>query len=119
MTTELLVRARAGDGQAFAQLTDPYRRELMVHCYRILGSTQDAEDALQETLLAAWQGLRGFEERASVRSWLYRIAPSRCLSALRAGSRRPRAGSPPPGVAPLEPTGLGEVTWLEPFPDAL
>jgi RNA polymerase sigma-70 factor (TIGR02960 family) len=119
VTTELIARARSGDGEAFRQLIGPHRRELMVHCYRILGSTQDAEDALQETLLAAWQGLRGFEERASVRSWLYRIATSRCLNALRAGSRRPRAGSPPYGVAPLEPTGLGEVTWLEPFPDAL
>ncbi len=119
MTTELMARARSGDGEAFRELIGPHRRELMVHCYRILGSTQDAEDALQETLLAAWQGLRGFEERASVRTWLYRIATSRCLNALRAGSRRPKAGTPPPGVAPLEPTGLGEVTWLEPFPDAL
>jgi RNA polymerase sigma-70 factor (TIGR02960 family) len=119
VTTELIARARSGDGEAFRQLIGPHRRELMVHCYRILGSTQDAEDAVQETLLAAWQGLRSFEERASVRTWLYRIATSRCLNALRAGSRRPRAGAPPPGVAPLEPTGLGEVTWLEPFPDAL
>ena len=119
VTTELITRARSGDGEAFHQLVGPHRRELMVHCYRILGSTQDAEDALQETLLAAWQGLRGFEERASVRTWLYRIATSRCLNALRTGSRRPKAGTPPPGVAPLEPTGLGEVTWLEPFPDAL
>ncbi|MCW2908675.1 MAG: polymerase subunit sigma-70 [Actinomycetia bacterium] len=119
MTTELITRARSGDGEAFRQLIGPHRRELMVHCYRILGSTQDAEDALQETMLAAWQGLRGFEERASVRTWLYRIATRRCLNALRSGSRRPRAGSRPPGLEPLEPTGLGEVTWLEPFPDAL
>ena len=83
VTTELIARARSGDGEAFRQLIGPHRRELMVHCYRILGSTQDAEDALQETLLAAWQGLRGFEERASVRTWLYRIATSRCLNALR------------------------------------
>ena len=115
-----LVRpAGAGDGEAFRQLIGTYRRELLVHCYRILGSTQDAEDALQETMLAAWQGLRGFEERSSVRTWLYRIATNRCLNALRSGSRRPRAGSPPPWPEPLEPTGLGEVTWLEPFPDAL
>ncbi len=119
MTTELIARARSGDGEAFRQLIGPHRRELMVHCYRILGSAQDAEDALQETMLAAWRGLGGFEERASVRTWLYRIATSRCLNALRTGSRRPQAGSPPPGVVPLEPTGLGEVTWLEPFPDAL
>ncbi len=119
MTTELIARARSGDGEAFRQLIGPHRRELMVHCYRILGSAQDAEDALQETMLAAWRGLGGFEERASVRTWLYRIATSRCLNALRTGSRRPQAESPPPGVVPLEPTGLGEVTWLEPFPDAL
>jgi RNA polymerase sigma-70 factor (ECF subfamily) len=119
VSTELITRARSGDGEAFRQLIGPHRRELMVHCYRILGSTQDAEDALQETMLAAWQGLRGFEERASVRTWLYRIATRRCLNALRSGSRRPRAGSRPPGLEPLEPTGLGEVTWLEPFPDAL
>jgi RNA polymerase sigma-70 factor (ECF subfamily) len=119
VTTELIVRARSGDGEAFRQLIGPHRRELMVHCYRILGSAQDAEDALQETMLAAWQGLRAFEERASVRTWLYRIATRRCLNALRSGSRRPQAGSPPAGVGPLEPTGLGEVTWLEPFPDAL
>ena len=65
MIMELLAQARGGDGEAFAQLTDPYRRELQVHCYRILGSAQDAEDALQETLLAAWQGIGGFEGRAS------------------------------------------------------
>jgi RNA polymerase sigma factor (sigma-70 family) len=119
VTTELIARARSGDDEAFHQLIGPHRRELMVHCYRILGSTQDAEDALQETMLAAWQGLRGFEERSSVRTWLYRIATNRCLNALRSGRRRPRAGSPPPGVAPLEPTGVGEVPWLEPFPDVL
>ncbi len=119
MTTELIARARSGDGEAFRQLIGVHRRELLVHCYRILGSAQDAEDALQETMLAAWQGLRGFEERSSVRTWLYRIATNRCLNALRSGSRRPRAGSPPSWAEPLEPTRLGEVTWLEPFPDAL
>ena len=90
VTTDLFARARTGDGEAFRQLTEPFRHELQVHCYRILGSAQDAEDALQETLLAAWRGLGGFEERASVRTWLYRIATSRCLNALRAASRRPR-----------------------------
>ena len=70
MNKELLAQARAGDGRAFGQLVDPFQRELRVHCYRILGSAQDAEDALQETLLAAWQGLHGFEERASLRTWL-------------------------------------------------
>ena len=81
----------AGDEEAFRELTDPYRRELQVHCYRILGSVQDAEDLVQETLLAAWRGLDGFEERASVRTWLYRIATNRCLNALRDSGRRPEA----------------------------
>jgi RNA polymerase sigma-70 factor (ECF subfamily) len=114
---ELLVRARAGDGRAFGQLVDPFRRELQVHCYRMLGSAQDAEDALQETLLAAWQGLRGFEERASLRTWLYRIATSRCLNALRSAGRRRRSGPPVSGLDLPEPSGLGEVVWLQPYPD--
>src|SRR5438445_11127565 len=108
-------RARAGDEQAFGELTDPYRRELQLHCYRILGSLQDAEDLLQETLLAAWRGLDRFEGRASMRSWLYRIATNRCLNARRDSSRRglgPRAD--PPG-----PTRLTEPPWLEPYPDVL
>ena len=96
MTAELLARAQAGDGDAFAQLVEPYRRELQVHCYRFLGSVQDAEDALQDTLLSAWQGLAGFEGRASVRTWLYRVATSRCLDALRSARRRP--ASAPPSV---------------------
>src|SRR5581483_3748870 len=94
---------------------------LQVHCYRLLGSLQDAEDALQDTLLAAWQGLAGFEERASVRTWLYRVATNRCLNLLRSASRRPQAvtGFVAPDVEPIEPTRLGEVVWLEPYPDAL
>jgi RNA polymerase sigma-70 factor (TIGR02960 family) len=112
-------RARVGDEQAFGELVGPYRRELQAHCYRILGSTLDAEDALQETLLAAWQGLAGFEGRSSLRVWLYQIATRRCLNALRASSRRPPADWPPPGVVPPEPTRLGEATWLEPYPDVL
>ena len=87
-------------------------RELQVHCYRMLGSFQDAEDALQDTLLAAWQGLGGFEGRASLRTWLYRIATNRCLSALRSASRRPAKEWDIPGVEPPEPTRLGEVVWL-------
>ena len=119
MTTELLTRARAGDGEAFRALTEPYRRELQVHCYRMLGSLQDAEDALQDTLLAAWQGLGGFEGRASVRTWLYRIATNTCLNARRSASRRPAREWDMPEVEPPEPTRLGEVVWLEPYPDTL
>ena len=119
MSTELVSRAVAGDGDAFRELTEPYRRELLVHCYRMLGSFQDAEDALQDTLLAAWQGLGGFQGRASIRTWLYRIATNRCLNARRAASRRPAKEWDMPKVEPPEPTRLGEVAWLEPFPDAL
>jgi RNA polymerase sigma-70 factor (TIGR02960 family) len=116
---ELVDRARAGDEQAFGELVGRYRRELHVHCYRILGSVLDAEDALQETLLAAWQGMPGFEGRSSVRVWLFQIATRRCLNALRSASRRPQVDWPPPGVRLPEPTRLGEVTWLEPYPDVL
>ncbi|SEF19970.1 RNA polymerase sigma-70 factor, ECF subfamily [Amycolatopsis pretoriensis] len=119
MGTELIGRARAGDGEAFRALTEPHHRELQVHCYRMLGSFQDAEDALQDTLLSAWRGLGGFDGRASIRTWLYRIATNRCLSALRAAGRRPAKAWDIPGVEPPEPTRLGEVVWLEPFPDAL
>ena len=119
MTTDLITRARAGDGEAFRKLTELHRRELLVHCYRMLGSFQDAEDALQDTLLAAWRGLGGFEERASIRTWLYRIATNRCLNALRSNSRRPAKEWDIPEVEPPEPTRLGEVVWLEPYPDAL
>src|SRR5271170_1469941 len=112
---ELLSRAQSGDQQAFGELTNGYRQELQLHCYRILGSTQDAEDALQETLVGAWQALSNFEERASMRTWLYRIATNRCLNMLRAASRRPKV------VSSLNdaPTRAGEVVWLEPYPDVL
>jgi RNA polymerase sigma-70 factor (ECF subfamily) len=117
VTNQTLARARAGDEVAFQKLTDPYRRELQVHIYRIVGSAQDAEDLLQETLLAAWRGLEQFEERASVRAWLYRIATNRSLDAMRASRRRPedlqRMTEMP------EPTRYGEAIWLEPFPDVL
>ncbi|WP_283151233.1 sigma-70 family RNA polymerase sigma factor [Silvimonas soli] len=117
-TAELLLKARAGDGDAFGTLTGPHHRELRVHCYRMLGSFQDSEDAMQETLVAAWQGLSGFEGRSSLRTWLYRIATNRCLNVLRAASRRPPKEWDVPGVARPEPTRLGEVVWLEPIPDA-
>jgi RNA polymerase sigma-70 factor (TIGR02960 family) len=112
-----LARARAGDEDAFRELTDPYRRELQVHCYRILGSVQDAEDLVQETLLAAWRGLETFEGRSSVRAWLYRIATNRCLNALRDRARRPQEVQAM--VEPPEPTRRTEPIWLEPYPDVL
>jgi RNA polymerase sigma-70 factor (ECF subfamily) len=87
VTDRTLTRARAGDEDAFRELTDPYQHELQRHCYRIVGSTQDAEDLLQETLLAAWRGLEQFEERASIRGWLYRIANQPLRG--RAASERP------------------------------
>jgi RNA polymerase sigma-70 factor, ECF subfamily len=113
----VLTRARAGDGDAFRELTDPFRRELQHHCYRILGSIQDAEDMVQETLLATWRGLEQFEGRASVRAWLYRIATNRCLNVLRGRRRRPR--EVPVMVEPPAPTRLSEPVWLEPYPDVL
>src|SRR6202050_3520366 len=116
---DLISKARDGDGNAFRELTEPHRRELQVHCYRMLGSLQDAEDALQETLLAAWRGLGEFEERASLRTWLYRIATNRCLNARRSASRRSAKEWDFPGGVPPEATRLGEVVWLEPFPDSL
>ena len=119
MTAELIERARSGDELAFSQLVGPYRSELQMHCYRILGSLHDAEDAVQETLLAAWQGLHGFEQRASIRTWLYKVATSRCLLALRTARRRPQTDWPPPGLALPDASGRNDVTWLEPYPDAM
>jgi RNA polymerase sigma-70 factor (TIGR02960 family) len=119
MTVDLMSRARAGDGAAFGELTEPYRRELQVHCYRMLGSLEDAEDALQDTLLAAWRGLGAFEGRSSLRTWLYQVATRRCLDARRAAGRRPAKAWDVPDVEPPEPTRLGEVVWLQPYPDAL
>jgi RNA polymerase sigma-70 factor (TIGR02960 family) len=116
VTEQTLARARAGDEDAFRELTDPYRRELQLHIYRIVGSAQDAEDLLQETLLAAWRGLERFEGRASVRAWLYRIATNRSLDALRASRRRPEAQRL---TDVPEPTRRVEPIWLEPYPDVL
>jgi RNA polymerase sigma-70 factor (ECF subfamily) len=120
VTTTALARAQAGDGEAFRELTDPYRRELQLHCYRILGSVQDAEDTLQETLLAAWRGLGRFKERASVRTWLYKIATNRCLNVLRDTRRRPATAARYQwSVPPTEPTRRTEPLRLQPYPDAL
>jgi RNA polymerase sigma-70 factor (TIGR02960 family) len=114
VSEQTLDRARDGDQDAFRELIEPYRRELQLHIYRIVGSMQDAEDLLQETLLAAWRSLDRFEGRASVRTWLYRIATNRALDALRATRRRPEELPPMP-----EPTQWNEPLWLSPFPDAL
>jgi RNA polymerase sigma-70 factor (ECF subfamily) len=116
VTEQTVARARAGDQDAFRELTDPYQRELQVHIYRIVGSTQDAEDLLQETLLGAWRGLEQFEGRASVRAWLYRIATNRSLDALRARRRRPQEQRM---TQMPEPTRWSEPIWLEPYPDIL
>jgi RNA polymerase sigma-70 factor (TIGR02960 family) len=119
-TSDLIARASAGDHDAFRDLVDVHSRELQVHCYRILGSLQDAEDALQETLVSAWRNLGGFRQRSSLRTWLYQIATNRCLSMLRADSRRPRTATPLPDLILPEPTGVSDAPpWLEPYPDVL
>jgi RNA polymerase sigma-70 factor (TIGR02960 family) len=115
VTEQTLARARACEEDAFRELTDPYQHELQLHIYRIVGSAQDAEDLLQETLLAAWRALEQFEGRASVRAWLYRIATNRSLDALRASRRREdRRMTQMP-----EPTRWSEPVWLEPYPDVV
>jgi RNA polymerase sigma-70 factor (TIGR02960 family) len=114
----LLDLARSGDDAAFAELVAPHRRELHLHCYRMLGSFDDADDALQETLVAAWRGLATFQAKASVRTWLYRIATNTCLNLVRNAARRPQMTQPLPANAPA-PTGSNEVTWLQPYPDKL
>ena len=118
--SDALNLAEVGDQNDFQRLTEPYRREIQLHCYRMLGSFQDAEDLVQETYLRAWRGLNHFEGRTSLRNWLYRIATNACLNALakRANIRRalPEAKGPPaeemPGSAPVT-----EAPWLEPYPD--
>ncbi|MBV9328046.1 MAG: RNA polymerase subunit sigma-70, partial [Chloroflexi bacterium] len=119
MTESTLARAQAGDGTAFEELTRPYQRELHMHCYRILGSFQDAEDVLQETLLSAWQALSRFDGR-TLRAWLYRIATNRCFNHLRHASRRPRvADLPETGWSFPNAAHSDDPWWLEPYPDAL
>src|ERR1017187_8014818 len=114
----LLAAVRAGDQQAYGRLVEPYRTELHAHCYRMLGSVHDAEDALQDALLRAWKGLSRFEGRSSLRSWLYTIATNSCLDQI---ARRPKRGLPidygpptDPHVGPGEP--LVESVWIEPYP---
>jgi RNA polymerase sigma-70 factor (ECF subfamily) len=119
-TSDLIARARAGDDNAFRELVEVHSHELQVHCYRILGSLQDAEDALQETLVSAWRNLGDFRQQSSLRTWLYQIATNRCLSMLRADSRRPRTATPLPDLTLPEPTGVSDAPpWLEPYPDVL
>jgi RNA polymerase sigma-70 factor (ECF subfamily) len=117
---QLLAAARTGDGDAFARLVEPYRGQLRAHCYRMLGSLADAEDALQETLLRAWRGLERFEGRSSLRSWLYTIATN---ASLRIVERRPKRLLPVDYAPAADPHGdparpLTELVWLDPFPDA-
>lgn len=118
----LLARAKSGDRAAFDALAEPLRRELQLHCYRMLGGLQDAEDALQEALLRAWRGITKFEGRASFRAWLYRIATNACLNAIASGKsgRRvlPEHQAPPSTQMPPREPAL-DVAWLEPYPDAL
>ena len=118
-----LASAKRGDRDAFQHLAEPYRRELQLHCYRMLGSLHDAEDLVQETFLRAWRGLRGFEERSSFRAWLYRIATNACLNALASRARRvlPEIQGPPSDLPPeymLETGPAAEIGWLQPYPDA-
>jgi RNA polymerase sigma-70 factor (ECF subfamily) len=116
----LLAAAQAGDKQAFSDLAEPYRAELLAHCYRLLGSLQDAEDMVQETFLRAWKSLPRFSGGAYFRAWLYKIATNVCLDALHARARRALTSTafppsdPSAGIAPA----LSEPLWLEPFPDA-
>lgn len=114
-----LEAARAGDSQAFSSLTEPYRLELLTHCYRMLGSIEDAEDQVQETFLRAWRRLETYEGRASFRAWLYKIATNACLDAL---DRRPKRSMPVDFVEPCDPAAPLpapnlEPVWIEPFPD--
>lgn len=111
----------SGDRDAFEHLVEPYRRELQLHCYRMLGSLHDAEDLVQETLLRAWRGREGFEGRASVRTWLYTIATNACLNTIARGQHARRVlpeTQGPPAAQPHQGGPASEVAWLDPYPDA-
>ncbi|HZO59704.1 MAG TPA: sigma-70 family RNA polymerase sigma factor [Solirubrobacterales bacterium] len=118
---ELLAAAREGDEAAFRRLVEPRHAELHAHCYRMLGSVHDADDALQEALLRAWRGLPGFERRSSLRSWLYKIATNACLDALARRSKRvlPIDYGPVSRIDDELGEPLPDSTWLEPYPDAV
>jgi RNA polymerase sigma-70 factor (TIGR02960 family) len=117
MTDALVARARAGDDAAFAELAEPHRAELRVHCYRLLGTLPDAEQVLQEALVAAWRTIPSFDGSVPVRGWLHRVATDCCLAALRAAPPRPVPPDPP--FRPPKPTRTVEPQWIGPFPDAL
>jgi RNA polymerase sigma-70 factor (ECF subfamily) len=114
---DVVAKVQAGDSATFSSLTERYRRELLVHCYRMVGNLDDAEDLVQETFVKAWRARSGFEGRATLRAWLYRIATNACLDAAKRSRRRVRVVDPPmsPGHAP----SFDEVPWLQPFPDRL
>src|ERR1700759_4963793 len=119
MTEAILARAQAGDGEAFRELVGPYRAELLAHCYRTLGSFNDAEDMLQEALLAAWRAIGQFDGR-SLRAWLYRITTNRCLNFLRGEARRPlTAGLAEQDAGGAQLSGSDDPWWLEPYPEVL
>jgi RNA polymerase sigma-70 factor, ECF subfamily len=118
---EVVTAARRGDQAAFEKLVEPYQHELIVHCYRFLGSYEDAEDLFQETLLRAWRRLDSFEGRSTFRAWLYKIATNACLDALDSRKRRAQSVDLYPQGDPQQPlpTPVQEISWVEPFPETL